>query len=98
MDILKVGDIVVYKTRWNTSFVTITRETKTMFIGDKSVRIYKKNNCIVGEGYTSVRLATQEDFDNKEKSRLAYGLRGFNFDRLSLNTLREIRLLTCSCL
>jgi len=93
MEILSVGANVFYQTRWNSSILEITRETKTMWIC-QGMRIYKKDNSIVGEGYSFVRLAVKSDFDEFEKKGIAHKLRNFDFDKLELKVLKEIELLT----
>jgi len=68
MEIFEVGSLITYNSRWSNPILTVIRETKTMFICDRGVRIYKKNNCIVGDSYTKARLVTQNDLDLQKKS------------------------------
>ena len=93
VETIKVGDDIVVKHRWNSSIQKIERETKTMFITDRT-RIYKKDNCIVGDGYNKVVKATQHHYDMFEKSKLAHELNEFDFNKLKLGTLRNLAKVT----
>ena len=90
-DVLKIGSIIIWSTRWSLNMEAIARETKTMFITkDDRTRIYKKDNRIVGQSYGFARLATQKDFDAEEKRKLVRKLEDFDFRALPLAQLKEI--------
>lgn len=74
----------------------IVRETPTMWITENdSTKIYKKDNSVVGNSsskwsFKSFVIARQEHYDILKKRNLAYKLRNFNYDNLSLEQLEKI--------
>lgn len=94
VDNINVGDNVLYET-FNKDGLQIDRiisQTPKRFKTENGIEIVKSNNTILGDGKL-VRLLTEEIEEKLEFYKIALELKRFDFEKLSILQLKEIKLI-----
>lgn len=94
VDNIKVGDKILYEIFYKDGLQidTIIRETPKRFKTKNGIEISKSNNTIMGDGKL-VRLLTDEIEKKLEFYKLALQLKRFDFEKISMEQLQEIKII-----